>query len=166
MPREEGYEFILAQWAGHECHFTPLINYQAHGADAPTIMTIVYFDELLESKKTALEMTEIDTSHLKPEQAQFLIHLMKEYYIYSKDGDEKHKILSGFTNEPHKFDHMSVVNVLKEEGLSVADFADVKDIEEVTKGILERVSAKVTAREKPAFVREDKFKEKDLADFS
>lgn len=28
MPRSEGYEFILAQWANNECHFTPLINYQ------------------------------------------------------------------------------------------------------------------------------------------
>lgn len=51
LPREQGFEFILAQWAGHECHFTPLINFQAHGADAPSIMTIVYFDELLKSKK-------------------------------------------------------------------------------------------------------------------
>lgn len=26
--RDEGYEFIVAQFAAHEAHFTPLINYQ------------------------------------------------------------------------------------------------------------------------------------------
>ena len=65
-------------------------------------MTIVYFDELLMTKKIALEMTEIDSNHLKPEEAQFLIHLMKEYYVYSKDGDEKHSILSGFISSPDR----------------------------------------------------------------
>ena len=28
LPRNEGYEFIVAQFAGQEIHFTSLINYQ------------------------------------------------------------------------------------------------------------------------------------------
>ncbi len=28
LPQKEGYEFFLGQWAGHELHFTSLINVQ------------------------------------------------------------------------------------------------------------------------------------------
>lgn len=28
LPRKEGYEFFLGQWAGQELHFTSLINVQ------------------------------------------------------------------------------------------------------------------------------------------
>lgn len=28
LPRDQGYEFIYAQFAANEIHFTPLINYQ------------------------------------------------------------------------------------------------------------------------------------------
>lgn len=162
LPREQGYEFILAQWAGHECHFTPLINFQAHGADAPSIMTIVYFDELLESKGISLEMTEIDTNNLKPEEAKFLVHLMKSYYIGSRDGDQKHLLLSCFTNEPNKFSHMNVIEILKKDMITVDQFKGIKNIEEETKGILE----KVAPVKKVEPIKEDRYKEKDLADFS
>ncbi|MPC90042.1 ATP synthase mitochondrial F1 complex assembly factor 1 [Portunus trituberculatus] len=28
LPRDKGYEFIILQFAGHEVHFTSLVNYQ------------------------------------------------------------------------------------------------------------------------------------------
>ena len=28
LPRNEGYEFMVCQFAGHEAHFTSLINFQ------------------------------------------------------------------------------------------------------------------------------------------
>lgn len=34
MPRSEGFEFFYAQWFGHQCAFTPLIEYQTHQANA------------------------------------------------------------------------------------------------------------------------------------
>lgn len=164
LPREQGYEFILAQWSGPECYFTPLINFQAHGANAPSIMTIVYFDELLDSKNVSLEMTEVDSNNLKPEEAKFLIHLMRSYYIYAKEDDEKFSLMKRFTNEPDKFDHMDTIEILKNDKMTVDQFKGITDIEEATKGILERVQKPVEKKTEP--VKEDRYKEKDLADFS
>lgn len=164
LPREQGYEFMLLQWAGHECHLTPLISYQAHGAEAPSILTMVYFDEFLSSKKIALEMVEIDANQLKPEEAQYLIHLVKQYYINSKEGDEKYSLLKSFTNEPDKFSHMSVIDMIKSDKLTVDQFKQIKDIEKETEGILERVQKAPVSPVKE--VKEDRYKEKDLADFS
>ena len=31
LPRQEGYEFVVVQFAGNEAHFTALINYQVSG---------------------------------------------------------------------------------------------------------------------------------------
>lgn len=167
LPREQGYEFILAQWAGHECHFTPLINFQAHGENAPSIMTVVYFDELLESKKISLEMTEVDSNNLKPEEAKFLIHLMKSYYIDCEDGDAKNDLMKRFTYEPAKFDHMDTIEMLKKDGLNIEQFKTIINIEEATKGVLERVESKNKVEtKKPEPAKEDRYKEKDLADFS
>ncbi len=36
LPRDEGYEFLLCQFAGNEAHFTSLINFQVW-----TIKTII-----------------------------------------------------------------------------------------------------------------------------
>ena len=30
LPRDQGYEFIVVQFLGHEAHFTTLINYQVN----------------------------------------------------------------------------------------------------------------------------------------
>ena len=33
LPREQGYEFVVVQFLGHEAHFTTLINYQVGTVD-------------------------------------------------------------------------------------------------------------------------------------
>ena len=44
-------------------------------------MSVTYFDELIDSKQVVLEMAEIDTNHLKEEEAKLLIKEMKLYYL-------------------------------------------------------------------------------------
>ena len=130
-------------------------------------MTVVYFDELLASKKVSLEMTEIDNTHLKPEETLYLIHLMKEYYINSKEDSEMYGLLKKFTQEPHKFDHMEVIEMTKKHNISIDQFKKIIDIEKATKGILERVEKKKDDKpKKEEPVVDDRYKEKDLADFS
>ncbi|CAL4091523.1 unnamed protein product, partial [Meganyctiphanes norvegica] len=48
IPRDQGYEFIVSQFAGHEIHFTPLINFQAYKENAPECLTMVHFPDLQE----------------------------------------------------------------------------------------------------------------------
>ena len=125
MPRQEGYEFIMAQWLNNECHLTPLINYQAHGENAPGVMTVVYFDELAESKKCVLEMVEYDTKSLKKEEAKFLLNQVKLYYSNADENYEKsnkYKILSCFNRTPASFKHMDLIDELKSDNLSLDQF--------------------------------------------
>lgn len=177
LPREEGYEFILAQWNGPECHFTPLINFQAHGENAPTTMTTVYFDELLESKKISLEMSEVDQRHLNVEEARFLIHVMKQYYVHSAENDKKHQLMRTFNKDSNAFRHMDLIDELKADNLSLEQFREIIDIRKATEGVLEPVTppaerkakaaqASSEDRAKSSWVRSEVKKEKDLADFS
>lgn len=111
-------------------------------------------------------MTEIDSTHLKPEETMYLIHLMKEYYIRSTEDSDMYELLKRFTNEPHKFDHMEVIDMVKKKKITVEEFKKIIDIEQATKGILERVEKKKEDRPKKPELVEDRYKEKDLADFS
>lgn len=174
LPRDEGFEFILAQWNGPEVHFTPLINFQAHGENAPSTMTTVYFDELLDSKKISLEMSEVDQRHLNVHEARFLIHVMKQYYVDSVQGDRKHEIMRTFNKDPNAFRHMDLIDELKGDNLSLEQFKEVIDIRKATQGILEPVTppaerkakAAQEKQEKSNWIRSEVKKEKDLADFS
>jgi hypothetical protein len=56
-------------------------------------MTIIYFDELKESKKILLEMGEMDNNIVKLEEAKFLLNQMKLYYLHSQNDDEKQNLL-------------------------------------------------------------------------
>jgi len=115
MPRTQGYEFILAQWSNNECHFTPLINFQAHGENAPSTLTLTYFDELIESKQIALEMAEFDTQHLKLDEAKQLINQMKLYYLHANETDEKYALLECFSKTPNQFKHMDLIKQLEKD---------------------------------------------------
>jgi len=54
LPRQQGYEFILCQFYGHEVHFTPLIAYQTHKENAPECLAMVHYTEFMESKGIVL----------------------------------------------------------------------------------------------------------------
>jgi ATP synthase F1 complex assembly factor 1 len=122
LPREEGYEFMLCQWSGNECHFTPLINYQAHGENAPSVITAVYFDDLMKTKQMILETAEVDFQVLKMEEAKFLMHQLHKYYLYSEDDDEKFLLMSKFTSKPDEFKHMDLIDQIKKDNLTVDQF--------------------------------------------
>ncbi|CAF0790115.1 unnamed protein product [Brachionus calyciflorus] len=124
MPREQGYEFILSQWSGNECHFTPLINFQAHGENAPGTMKAIYYDDLKETKNIVLEMVEIDTKNLKMEEARLLMHIMKSYYLKCEENDEKYHLMNNFTNKPTEFKHMDLVKQFEKENLKLNDFKE------------------------------------------
>ena len=101
-------------------------------------MTLVYFDDLLETKKVALEMSEIDANHLKTHEAKFLIKVMKSYYLESNEDetDEKFALLKIFNQAPHNFKHMDLIDQLKKDKLDVEKFKKSTSLEDLTKGII------------------------------
>lgn len=50
LPRDEGVEFIFAQFSKNDCHFTPLLSFKTFGENAPPILTISHYQEFSESK--------------------------------------------------------------------------------------------------------------------
>ena len=88
---------------------------QAHGENAPSTLTLTYFDELISSKQVVLEMGEFDAQHLKLEEAKQLIHQMKLYYLHTNETDEKYALLNCFTKKPDQFKHMDLIKQLEKD---------------------------------------------------
>lgn len=124
LPKDQGYEFILTQWSANECHFTSLINFQAHGENAPSIVSAIYYDDLKETKKIVLEMVEVDTKSLKMEEAKLLMDMMKLYYLKSEKNDEKYILMDTFTNKPNEFKHMDIIKQFEKDNLKIEDLKE------------------------------------------
>jgi len=108
VPRGQGMEFVLGQWKKTDCYFTPLIQYQTHGENAPVAFTIHHFDELAESKDVVLMRGEFDPNVFSAIEAQFLSMQMQMYYG-EKTKPSKQRLLHMFNHEPKHFKHMDVV---------------------------------------------------------
>ena len=85
-------------------------------------MSILYFDELVESKKIHLEMGEIDDTCLKLEEAKFLLNQMKLYYLKANENDEKFKLMETFHLTPSSFKHMGLIKQVEKDNLKVEQF--------------------------------------------
>lgn len=124
LPRaNSGYEFIVCQWSNNECHFTPLINFQAYGENAPSAMTLVYFDELtrastLDCSKDldlVLAMVEWDDKMLNRDEAKILLELTKLFYLNRDESDEKYNLMVRFSEKPDEFKHMELIKLYEDE---------------------------------------------------
>ncbi|XP_026284622.1 ATP synthase mitochondrial F1 complex assembly factor 1 [Frankliniella occidentalis] len=107
LPRSEGYEFIVCQFASNEIHFTPLISYQAHKENAPECMTITHFTDLKESNQIVLMKGEFNKDILNVTEAQCLANQIQLYY--GQDDEKRLKIMDQFTNKPLEFKHMDLI---------------------------------------------------------
>ena len=99
-----------------------LSSLKAHGENAPSIMSIIYFDELAENKKIYLEMGEVDATCLKYEEAKFLLNQMKLYYLKASENDDKFKLIETFHQTPAKFKHMDLIKQLEKDNLRLDNF--------------------------------------------
>jgi len=110
LPRDEGYEFILAQFAGHEIHFATLISYQAYGENAPECLTASFYTDLNATKNIVLMKGEYDKNILKPSEAQFLINQVQLYYT---GGEDYLELLKTFKHKPDQFQYSKLVEKLE-----------------------------------------------------
>ena len=103
-----GMEFVLGQWKKTDIYFTPLIQYQTHGENAPVALTVHHFDELAESNDVVLMRGEFDPNVFSPIDAQVLVMQMQQYYGENAT-PAKRKLLHTFNHQPKYFKHMDVV---------------------------------------------------------
>ncbi|KAG0730097.1 ATP synthase mitochondrial F1 complex assembly factor 1 [Chionoecetes opilio] len=117
LPRDNGYEFIVVQFAGHEVHFTPLVNYQAYQEDAPECLTMVHYPDLKEERGIVLMHGEFNKDILNAFEAQFLVNQLQLYY---SGGDAaRTALLEKFHHSPDQFRHMDLVQQLERLDLSI-----------------------------------------------
>lgn len=110
LPRTQGYEFIMLQFAANTIHFTTLLSYQVHKENAPECLTVTYYTEFAE-QDLILMRGEIDTKVLTAQEAQCLANEFQLYY--GQNDENKLKLLERFTKQPDSFKHMDVVNELE-----------------------------------------------------
>lgn len=110
IPRSQGFEFIMFQFAANTVHFTPLLCYQVHKENAPECLNIVHFTEF-KDQGIVLMRGEYDTKVLTVQEAQCLANQLQLYY--TQNNIEKLKLLECFTKTPDKFRHMDVIKELE-----------------------------------------------------
>lgn len=110
IPRSQGFEFIMLQFAANTIHFTPLLCYQVHKENAPECLNIVHYTEF-KDKGLVLMRGEYDSKVLTAQEAQCLANQLQLYYC--QNNQSKLAIMETFTKTPEKFKHMDVVRELE-----------------------------------------------------
>ncbi|KAL5284435.1 ATPAF1 family protein [Megaselia abdita] len=111
LPRSEGYEFIMLQFAANTVHFTPLLAYQVHKENAPECLNMVHYTEL-KDKGIILMRGEIDTKVLTGKEAQCIANQFQLFYL--KNDASKQALLETFTAKPESFKHMDLIKELEQ----------------------------------------------------
>ncbi|XP_073817728.1 ATP synthase mitochondrial F1 complex assembly factor 1 [Musca autumnalis] len=106
LPRSEGFEFIMFQFASNTVHFTPLLAYQVHAENAPECLTLVHYTEMRD-KGIILMRGEYDSNVLNGQEAQCLVNELQMFYC--KDDPTKLQLLEKFTKKPDEFKHMDLI---------------------------------------------------------
>ncbi|EDW28045.1 GL27290 [Drosophila persimilis] len=106
LPRSEGFEFFLLQFAANTVHFTPLLAYQVHHENAPECLTVVHYTEV-QDKGVVLMRGEYDTKVLTAQEAQCLANELQMFYY--KTDESKMKLLETFTKRPDEFKHTDLI---------------------------------------------------------
>lgn len=114
LPRSQGYEFFVLQFASNTIHFTPLLCYQVHKENAPECLNIVHYTEL-KDQNLILMRGEYDNNVINAKEAQCLANQLQLYYMQNDAG--KLKVMETFTKAPSSFKHMDLIKQL--ENLSI-----------------------------------------------
>ncbi|XP_077526224.1 ATP synthase mitochondrial F1 complex assembly factor 1 [Haemaphysalis longicornis] len=109
LPRNGGYEFVLSQFVGDQCHMTPLANYQRHGSEAPACLALSYWTQLAAREEGAVVLMsgEYDAKVIGPAEAQCLVNQLQLYY--GKNELKKKLLLWNFNREPRSFNHEALI---------------------------------------------------------
>lgn len=109
LPRNGGYEFVLSQFVGDQCHMTPLANYQRHGSEAPACLALSYWTQLASREEGAVVLMsgEYDAKVIGPAEAQCLVNQLQLYY--GKNELKKKLLLWNFNREPRSFNHEALI---------------------------------------------------------
>lgn len=107
LVKEQGYEFILAQFQENQCFFTSLLSYQVHGENSPWQMNLTHYTDLKDDKGIVLMLGEIDQEKMNILEAQCLAQQLQMFYATSDE--ERFNLVYMFNKDPDKFKYMDVI---------------------------------------------------------
>lgn len=110
IPRSQGFEFMMFQFAANTVHFTPLLCYQVHKENAPECLNIVHYTEF-KDQGIVLMRGEYDSNVISAQEAQCLANQLQLYY--TQNNPRKLALLENFTKKPENFNHMDVIKELE-----------------------------------------------------
>ncbi|KAI9188124.1 hypothetical protein H9P43_002515 [Blastocladiella emersonii ATCC 22665] len=106
--RGEDAENYLMQHEGHQTFFTSLLAYKTHGGEAPVLLTLTYYTDLMESKGIVLVHGEGDTKQCPLETAKRLTQGMRNFYV-----NDEFSLVEQMYTSPNDFSFDSVLAVVK-----------------------------------------------------
>jgi len=115
LPKEQGYEFVLAQFDKHRCFFTSLINYQVHGENAPWQLCLTHYTDIMDDKGIVLMTSEMDTNTMNVMEAQYLTQLLQLFYVTPTE--ERYALVDQFNHLPDSFKYMDVVKEVEKSNM-------------------------------------------------
>ncbi|XP_076813198.1 ATP synthase mitochondrial F1 complex assembly factor 1-like [Clavelina lepadiformis] len=118
LPRQDGFEMFVGQFASDEFHFTSLINYQRHRDNAPSQLTLKHYTELENDKGIILMSGMVLDEALSVVDAQLLAYQVQ--YFTKKHPD----LIKKFNNSPQTFDVNEIIDTLDSSLLSKASFTE------------------------------------------
>ncbi|KAI9223314.1 ATP11 protein-domain-containing protein [Blastocladiella britannica] len=101
-------ENYLVQHSGHQSHFTSMLSYKTHGAEAPVLFTLTYYTDLVDSKGMVLVHGEGDTKALPLEVMKRLTQGMRNFYV-----SEEYALVEMMYQNPAEFSFDAVLAVVR-----------------------------------------------------
>ncbi|KAJ3298743.1 hypothetical protein HK104_010308 [Borealophlyctis nickersoniae] len=120
LPRNEGYEFFLLQFSGHQTYFTPLLEYKTHRENARPHLVLTHYVDLMDSKNVVLMVGECgdgqpgSRSVLGLAEAQNLVYQMQLFYVTGSD--EKRALVEVFHRDPANFAYQRLIDAVEKLG--------------------------------------------------
>ncbi len=102
LPRENGFEFYLAQFVCPQVYFTPLEEYKTNGANSTPCLVLTHYTDI---EGTVLMRGE---ATMDVEEARRLVYLIQMFYSEEK----KFELVKRFNAGDAKFDYNEIVRAV------------------------------------------------------
>ena len=115
LPRDDGYELFLMQFAGHQIFYTTLADYQKNKEGARPHLIVTHYPELKQDKQVVLMVGEVAVENaIKLSDAQNLVYQTQLFYVTGKP--EQTHLVEKFWLNPGSFDYNELIEALAKLG--------------------------------------------------
>lgn len=113
LPRDNNqWFFYVGQWGGNEINFTGLEHYKLNGPDAPVLLSMCHYPDLIDDKGICLMVGDVDSSLIRKEDA----HLLAMYVQFFHTEEKGMSLLQCFNKTPHLFKYEDVIKAVETIG--------------------------------------------------